>query len=117
MPLNSRTIQLYNSKVISTNNDASQSVDCGEATEATIYIKSEAVTGTSPTLDFDVQGSYKQDGGYHKDSDITQIGDVADNTLETIHKVTNVPRWLRLNPTVGGSSPSYIISAWVVLRG
>lgn len=117
MVANARKAVLYSSESLTASNQASASVDCRGATEVTIYIKSEAVTGTSPTLDFDVQCSYQQDGGYHKDSDITQIGNVSDNTLETIHKVSNPPGWLRLNPTLGGTDPNYTISAWAIIRG
>ena len=118
MTINHRKAILYNSEALSASDQSSASIDCRNITEVTIYILSESVTGTnSPTCDFDVQGSYQQDGNYHKDSDVTQIGDVADSTKETIVKISNPPAWLRLNPTLGGTDPIYTVSAWAHLRG
>ena len=114
------TRTLYSAQVISATDTSSASVESGRFTEATIYIKVTAKAGTSPTIDFDVQTSH-DNSEWHKDSDVTQISDPTVSTayLAPAVKVTScIGKYIRLNPTVGGSSsPSMTVTAKVVLKG
>jgi hypothetical protein len=109
---------LYSAQTISASDTASSSVECGRFSEATIYIKVTAKAGTSPTVDFDVQTS-PDNSEWHKDSDVTQISDPTVTYYAPVAKVANsMGKYIRLNPTVGGSSsPSMTVTAKVVLKG
>ena len=114
------TRTLYSAQVISASDTASSSVECGRFEEATIYIKVTAKAGTSPTIDFDVQTSH-DNSEWHHDSDVTQINDptVTSGYYAPAVKLSNsIGKYIRLNPTVGGSSsPSMTVTAKIVLKG
>lgn len=109
---------LYSSQVISATGTSSATIECGRFSEATIYIKVTAKAGTSPTLDFDVETSH-DNSDWHKDSDVTQISDPTVSYYAPVVKLTGCTgKYIRLNPTVGGSSsPSMTVDASVVLKG
>ena len=109
---------LYSAQTISASDTSSSSVECGRFEEATIYIKVTAKSGTSPTIDFDVQTSHDNDE-WHKDSDVTQINDPTVAYYAPVVKLTGcIGKYIRLNPTVGGSStPTMTVTAKIVLKG
>tara|TARA_R110002012_G_scaffold2391_10_gene11645 strand:+ start:1328 stop:1684 length:357 start_codon:yes stop_codon:yes gene_type:complete len=109
---------LYSAQVISASDTSSASVECGRFSEATIYIKVTAKAGTSPTLDFDVQTSH-DNSDWHRDSAVTQISNPTTTYYAPAIKIANsMGKYIRLNPTVGGSSsPSMTVTATVVLKG
>tara|TARA_Y100000310_G_scaffold345002_1_gene461091 strand:- start:6605 stop:6973 length:369 start_codon:yes stop_codon:yes gene_type:complete len=121
MALHSTTRKtLYNAKVINAADDSSSEINVEGYLEATIYISVTAKSGTSPTLDLDVECSDDEDtGNWHKEGDITQINDPTVTFLAPVHKVTNMGKWLRLNsPAVpgGSSSPQMTVTAFAVLK-
>ncbi len=93
---------LYSDATIGAGGNTSASFDSRLYNEATFYIRiANSPTGTSPTLDFDVETS-PDDSNWFKDSDIPQI---TASGNAPIHKVTgNLGRFIRLVPTVGGTS-------------
>ena len=109
---------LYSAQVISATGTSSASVECGRFSEATIYIKVTAKAGTTPTLDFDVETSH-DNSDWHKDSDVTQISNPSTDYYAPAIKIANsMGKYIRLNPTVGGSgSPSMTVTATIVLKG
>tara|TARA_B100000029_G_scaffold20789_3_gene21042 strand:- start:6817 stop:7173 length:357 start_codon:yes stop_codon:yes gene_type:complete len=118
MSVNTTERTLYSAQVISASGTASASIESGRFNEATIYIKVTDKSGTSPTIDFDVETS-PDNSDWHKDSDVTQINDPTTTYYAPVVKVTEcMGKYIRLNPTVGGSgSPSMTVTAQVVLKG
>ena len=84
----------------------------GRFTEALLFLDVTAASGTSPTLDFDVESGSADDAlGYiHTEpAQITAAG-------KTLVKLTNIAPWLRLAWQIGGSSPSFTFTAKLSLK-
>lgn len=116
MPRDFTTQTLYGATVITTNDQSSQSIEVGHFKEATLFIKVTEKVGTSPTIDFDLQASH--DGtDWYKLADIAQI---SNPTLpffaDAVRFSDTIGRYIRLNPTVGGTSPSMTVTAIVILK-
>ena len=101
-----------------TGQSASGSIDVSEYRECMVVVRLAAVTGTSPTLDIDVEFS-DDNSNWHKDSDITQITDSEASTARPVHKVTSpLGKFMRLVPTIGGSdTPTFNdVNAHAILK-
>jgi len=83
---------------------------------AVVVIRSTAVSGTSPTLDVDVQAS-------EDNSDWTTLGSITQITAaneERNYKLQGCGdknyQYLRLSPTIGGSAtPKVTVNAWLAI--
>ena len=87
--------------------------------EGTVYVKVTAKSGTSPTLDFDIESSH-DDADWHKHSDVPQVNDPTIGTgyMHTVHQITGMGKWIRISyPNPGGSdTPSLTCEVVVVLK-
>tara|TARA_Y100000310_G_scaffold341086_1_gene439041 strand:+ start:536 stop:910 length:375 start_codon:yes stop_codon:yes gene_type:complete len=99
----------------------STAVNVAGYTEASIYVKVTAKSGTTPAAALDVEVSH-DNSEFHKDSDITTITDptVTTDYLAAVHKVTNLgARWLRVSAPsgMGGSStPTFTVTVKADLK-
>ncbi len=90
----------------------STAFDVGRFTEALLYIDTAAASGSSPTLDFDVECGPADDemGFIHTEpAQITAAG-------KTLVKLTNLGEWLRLSWDIAGGSPSFTFEAKLTLK-
>lgn len=110
---------LYATVLISSANQASESVDAGRFTEAAVYVKATAKAGTTPAVTFDVETSH-DNTDWHVDSTIPVITDPTVPFNAPVHRIVGaLGKWIRLNnpaaPT-GSGSPTLTVSAVVVLK-
>ena len=116
MTVRTNTFTLYSAITLSAADQASQSFLLDGFEEAVILINVTAVTGTSPTVDLDVEIS--EDGtNWHKLQDIPQLTAVAKAPAV---QVTNFGKFLHLNDpaTPGGTgSPSITLTATLIAKG
>jgi hypothetical protein len=76
------------------------SVNVLQFTEASIYIKTTAKSGTTPEINWDVETSW--DGtDWHKHTDITQILDPTVTHYADVVTISNIAKFLRLKAPVG----------------
>jgi hypothetical protein len=96
----SKTATLYSAEAVSATGTNTPSMDVRQFKEVTLLINVTAVSGTSPTLDLDLDAS--NDGAtWYKHSDLTQLTAVA----KSVAKITgNIANFIRLSSTIGGSS-------------
>ena len=83
-------------------------IACEHFTEVVIYIDVTTVTGTSPTLDIDIEVSH--DGTtWHKHSDVTQITAAG---VQNAVKLTNIGSHIRIYlPAPGGTdTPTFTLA-------
>ena len=80
--------------------------------EALLFIDVTAVSGVSPTLDFEVQTGAAADEAafvHTRPAQITSAG-------KTLVKLANVGPWLRLAWSVDGEEPSFTFEAKLTLK-
>lgn len=96
------------------------SITVAAFSEAVVYIKVTAKSGTTPSIAFDIETSHDE-SDWHKHTDVTTI---TDPTVTTSHyadavQLTNLGQFIRINNPdgVGGSStPSLTCEAIIVLK-
>ena len=116
MVVRSNTFTLYSAVTLSAADQASTSQLLDGFEEAVILINVTAVSGTSPTVDLDVEISDNEEDWY-KLQDVPQITAVG---KQAAVQVTNFGKYLRLNdPAVPGGSdtPTVTLSAVIVAKG
>jgi hypothetical protein len=86
-------------------------ISCEHYTEVNIFFRCTSVSGTSPTIDFDIELSH--DGtNWHKVADVTQI--TAAVNLAPV-QLTNIGKWIRVTSSApGGSSTPTLTMADIV---
>ena len=109
MPISTAVLQASASKTATFN---TPSVKLPHAKEANVYIDVTAVTGTSPTLDSIIQFS-PDDTTWYTNTTLTQVT-TAGRTLTKI--AGNVGKYLRVNNTIGGTTPDFTMSIVVDSR-
>ncbi len=90
----------------------STSFDVGRFTEGLLHIDVTAASGSTPTLDFDVEAGPADDalGFIHTEpAQITAVG-------KTLVKLVNLGKWFRLSWDIGGTTPSFTFEAKLVLK-
>ena len=105
---------LYSAKTLNNSSaDNSASMDVSMYKEASILLAISGRSGSSPTLDLDVDVSHDA-STWVKHTDVAQI--TADGNA--LVKLTgNLMNWIRLSPTIGGTStPTYVITATAVAK-
>lgn len=90
----------------------SAAFDIERFAEALIFIDVTAVSGSSPTLDFDVECGPADDEMAFIHTEPAQITAAG----KTPVKLTNLGKWLRLSWDIGGSSPSFTFEAKITLK-
>ncbi len=116
MVVRTNTFTLYEGRTVSAINQGSTGFLLDGFEEAVILIDTTAVSGSSPTLDLDVEVS-ESGTDWFKLQDITQITAVAKSDAV---KVSNFGKYLRLNNPAtpgGGSSPSLTLTALLIAKG
>lgn len=96
---NTHEYTLYSAgTVVSTADSASTALAVSHFREGIILLAVTAKSGTTPTVDFDVETS-DDETNWHKLEDITQINDpdVASQYNHPAHKVTNFGKFIRVN--------------------
>ena len=116
MTVRTNTFTLYAAIVLSAADQASQSFLLDGFEEAVILINVTAVTGTSPTVDLDVEVSENGDDWF-KRQDVSQI--TTAGKLDAV-PVTNFGKYLRLNnpAALGGTdTPQFTLTATLIAKG
>ena len=106
-----RTITLHASGA-ETGNGNSTSFNVSRFTEALLLIDVTAASGSSPTLDFDVECGPADDSLGYIHTEPAQIT----GTGKVLVKLANFGPWLRLVWTIGGGTPSFTFEAKLVLK-
>lgn len=96
-----------------TANGQGASQDVGQFSEGLLLIDITAVSGTSPTLDIAAQT--KINGTWVDIPGVTIAQQTAVNTLAVA--LTNFGKDIRLDMTVGGTTPSFTFSAHLLVKG
>ena len=117
MNVRNDTFDLYTGQTLSAANQNSQAIEVGSYTEAVITINVTAISGTSPTVDLDIEISDDNGTTWFKHEDITQLTAVG----KTVHRVTApFGSRLRLNdPAVpgGSSTPTITLTVRLMVKG
>ena len=90
----------------------SAAFDIERFSEALLFIDTTAVSGSSPTLDFDVECGPADDEMAFIHTEPSQIT----GTGKTLVNLTNLGKWLRLSWDIGGSGPSFTFEAKITLK-
>lgn len=106
-----RTIALASSSARTADGE-SAAFDVSRFTEALLYIDVTAASGSSPTLDFDVECGPADDEMAFIHTAPAQITGVG----KTIVKLVNLGQWLRLSWDIGGAAPSFTFEAKLTLK-
>lgn len=85
---------------------------CDRYTEASVHVDVSQVTGTTPTLDVTVQTS-ADNTNWHAHTALTQL---TDSTTAADAQVTNISKYIRLDYNLGGTTPSFTVTALIVLK-
>ena len=106
---------LLTSTALGTGPTATTSIEVSRFTEASIYIKITARSGTTPVMDADIQTSH-DNTDWHKHTAITTITDPTITYYADVIKVTNLSKYLRLNITLTGSTPTMTTEITMILK-
>jgi len=96
-------------------------IDCEDYTEAVIYVVVTAKSGTSPTLDANIETSHNETDWHHI-ADIPQVNDptipASGRYVHAVYQLTNFGPFIRFQyPAPGGSStPSLTTEVRVALK-
>ncbi len=93
------TIQSSATKTVS---GQSSAIDVSSIDEMVVFLNVSAVSGTSPTLDVTIEDS--PDGtNWYTHTSFTQ----ATATTKEAKRISNFGKFVRINYTIGGTSPSF----------
>jgi hypothetical protein len=99
-----------------------EAIDVGTFTEGMAFLLANSSTGTSPTLDCDVQYGFQDTNGqWHFVNSGDSFTQITANTGATpaVKKLTaNFGKYIRFRLTIGGTaSPGYTVTMRVSLKG
>lgn len=112
---NTRVVTLESAEVISAAWTGTQ-INVENYTEASVYIQVTAQSGSSPTLDLNVETSPDNSTWYHH-TDVPQIATVSTTYYAPVVALTNIGEYLRMqSPLPGGTTPSFTVTIIIVLK-
>jgi len=106
-----KTITLTSSSARTADGE-SAAYDVERFTEALLFIDTTAVSGSAPTLDFDLESGPADDETGFLHTEPAQIT----GTGKTLVKLTNLGKWLKLSWDIAGTTPSFTFEAKITLK-
>ena len=91
---------------------ASTAFEVSRFTEALLFVDVSAASGSSPTLDLDVESGPADDELGYVHTEPAQIT----GTGKYLVKLTNLGAWLRLSWDIAGTTPSFTFEAKLTLK-
>ena len=86
--------------------------DVSRFSEGLLYIDVTAASGSSPTLDFDIEVGPADDEMAFIHTEPAQLTAAG----KTLVKLTNLGEWLRLSWDIGGGTPSFTFEAKFTIK-
>lgn len=98
-----------------TSDGQSGAVDLGKFNDLIVYLDITAASGTTPTLDVKLQTSY-DDGGTWFDLPSGAFSQKSAVGKDVLQIGSNFGRWLRIDYSIGGTTPSFTFSVNAVSK-
>lgn len=93
----------------------SGSMDVGNYTEVTLYLDVTVVTGTTPTLNIDIETSHN-DTDWFDFATTLSFAEATGVTTEVVEKSGTLGRFIRAAAIIGGTTPDFTFSLIAVAK-